>query len=222
MTDREIVEELKSINAIIDSNSPRYLKKFSKKLNSKEYKHNDVLSVEEYKINGNKVIICFQKIVITDELSSLWISHIVVTEDNEAFITGKNEWGNFCFHNITSHAIDRMWERMGLTLKDFFVDEFVKKAGCTFHFEKYEYGRYDSTHITSAGKCFFIVEKHNNWIEFTTTINWGKLHPNQMKLHIDSKRDAHKFADKMYEKNAEWIKGMGYKNTNDAVRAMCA
>ena len=101
MTDREIVEELKSINAIIDSNSPRYLKKFSKKLNSKEYKHNDVLSVEEYKINGNKVIICFQKIVITDELSNLWISHIVVTEDNEAFITGKNEWGNFCFHNIS-------------------------------------------------------------------------------------------------------------------------
>lgn len=221
MTDREIVEELKSINAIIDSNSPRYLKKFSKKLNSKEYKHNDVLSVEEYKINGNKVIICFQKFVITDELSNLWITHIVVTEDNGAFFTAENEWGNFCFYHIESHAIDRMLERAGLTLKDFFVNEFVKEADATIHLKKYKFGYHKTTNIMTIGRCFFIVEKYNNKIVVKTTFDYGDLFPNQKKLYRDLKEGAYKFADKMYKKKVEWIKGMGYKNTNDAVRGLC-
>ena len=222
-SDKEIIEELKSINAIIESNYSGYLKKYSKELNSKEYGNKDVLGVGEYRIKGNKVLICFQKFVITDELSNLWITHIVVTEENGAFFTAENEWGNFCFYHITSHAIKRMWERTGLTLKDFFVNEFVKEADASFHLEKYDkYGYDDSTYITTAGKCFFIVSSDNKKIVVKTTLDWDSLHPNQKRLYIDSTRSAYKFADKMYEKNADWIKGMGYKNTNDAVIAMCA
>ena len=128
MSQTEILNELKSIDANIKSHIPGYLKKFSQKLNSPEYGHNDVLSVREYWINGNKVIICFQKFVITDELPKLRITHIVVTEDNGAFIMCENEWDKFCFHHFSKHAIDRMWERTGLTLKKFFVNEFVKNA----------------------------------------------------------------------------------------------
>ena len=221
-SNKEIIEELKSINAIIESNYSGYLKKYSKELNSKEYGDKDVLGVGEYRIKGNKVIICFQKFVITDELSNLWITHIVVTEDNGAFFTAENEWGNFCFYHIESHAIDRMLERAGLTLKDFFVNEFVKEADATIHLKKYKLGYYKTTNIMTVGRCFFIVENYNNKIVVKTTFDYDWLFPNQKKLYRDSKEGAYKFADKMYKKNAEWIKGMGYKNTNDAVRAMCA
>lgn len=221
MTDSEIIKELKSINAIIDSNSPRYLKKFSKKLNSKEYKHKDVLGVGEYKINENKVLICFQKFVITDESPYLWITHIVITEDNGAFITAKNEWGNFCFYHITYHAVGRMLERTGLTINDFFVDEFVIKADATFHLERYkDHGHHESTHIMTAGRCFFIVEKENNKIKVVTTIDYSKLYLNQKRLYIDSMRGAYEFAEKMYCKIADSLKGTGFKKRNDAVRGL--
>lgn len=223
MNDREIIKELKSIDVIIKSNISRYLKKFSKKLNSKKYEHNDVVGLREYKINGNKVIICFQKFVITDELPKLRITHIVVTEDNGAFIICENEGENFCFHHISIHAIERMLERVGLTLKDFFVNEFVLKADTAFHLEKYdEYGYDDSTYIMTIGKCFFIVCKCNNKIVVKTTLDWDSLHMNQKRLYIDSKRNAYKFADKMYNKIADKLKGTGLMNTNDTVIAMCA
>lgn len=222
MSDSEIIKELKSIDAIIKSNFSGYLKMYSKKLNSKEYKHKDVLSVGEYKINKNKVLICFQKFVTTDELPYLWITHIVITEDNGAFITAENEWGNFCFYHITYHAVGRMLERTGLTINDFFVKEFVIKADAAFHLERYkDHGRHESTHIMTAGRCFFIVEKENNKIKVVTTIDYSKLYLNQRRLYLDSMRGAYEFADKMYKKNVEWIKGMGYKNTNNAVRGLC-
>lgn len=222
MSDSEIIKELKSIDAIIKSNFSGYLKMYSKKLNSKEYKHKDVLGVGEYKINKNKVLICFQKIVTTDELPYLWITHIVITEDNGAFITAENEWGNFCFYHITYHAVGRMLERTGLTINDFFVNEFVIKADAAFHLERYkDHGRHESTHIMTAGRCFFIVEKENNKIKVVTTIDYSKLYLNQRRLYLDSMRGAYEFADKMYKKNVEWIKGMGYKNTNNAVRGLC-
>ena len=223
MTQTDIVNELKSIDAIIKSHFPGYLKKFSEKLNSQEYEHNDVLSVREYWINGNKVIVCFQKFVITDELPKLRITHIVITEDNGAFIMCENEWGNFCFHHITRHAIKRMWERAGLTLKNFFVNEFVKKADTAFHLEKYDkYGYDDSTYIMTIGKCFFIVYKYTNKIVVKTVLPWDRLHHNQKRLYLDSMRGAYEFAEKKYYKIADSLKGTGFKKTNDVVMAMCA
>ena len=57
MSDSEIIKELKSIDAIIKSRISGYLKKFGKKLKSKAYKNNDILGVEEYKINDNRVLV---------------------------------------------------------------------------------------------------------------------------------------------------------------------
>ena len=93
MSDSEILKELKSIDAIIKSRELGYVKKFRKELNSKAYKHNDVLAVREYVINWNRVLVCFQKIVLTDKLASLGISHIVLTEDNGAFLSFERKQG---------------------------------------------------------------------------------------------------------------------------------
>lgn len=222
MSQTEILNELKSIDANIKSHIPGYLKKFSQKLNSPEYGHNDVLSVREYWINGNKVIICFQKFVITDELPKLRITHIVVTEDNGAFIMCENEWDKFCFHHFSKHAIDRMWERTGLTLKNFFVNEFVKNADTAFHLEKYyEHGYNDYTYIMTIGKCFFIVYKCTNKIEVGTVLEWDRLHYDQKRLYLDSMRSAYEFADKKYYNIADSLKGTGFKKTNYAVSGLC-
>ena len=71
MSDNEIIKELKSIDAVLQSRGSGLLKKFGKKIKSKAYKHNDVLDLKEYEINGNRVLVCFQKMVITDKLSDL-------------------------------------------------------------------------------------------------------------------------------------------------------
>ena len=65
MSDNEIIKELKSIDAVLQSRGSGLLKKFGKKIKSKAYKHNDVLDVKEYEINGNRVLVCFQKMVIS-------------------------------------------------------------------------------------------------------------------------------------------------------------
>lgn len=222
MSDNEIRKELKSINAIIKNRYSGYMMMFAKELKNKAYKHNDVLGVKEYMVNGNRVLVCFQKFVATNKLSNLWVTHIVVTEDNGAFITYENERGNIFFNHFTNHAIDRIRERTGLTLKDFFVNELVIKADTTFNYIKYEeYGYDDSTYIVAIGRCFFIVSKCENKVEVKTTLDKDDLYSNQMRLYIDSKRGADKFADKMYYKIADNLKESGFKKTSDFIK-MCA
>lgn len=223
MSDSEIIKELKSIDAIIESRILGYLKKFGKKLKSKAYKNNDILGVEEYKINDNRVLVCFQKLVFTDKLSDLGISHIVITKDNGAFLSNKSVQGNFFFHHFTQHAVDRLWQRMRLTVKDFFVNEFVIKADTTHHLTKYDgYGYDDSTYIMSIGRCFFIVCTDGNKIVVKTSLDRDSIYANQMMLYSDSKICAEKYADKMYEMHISRTKEIGVKKTSDVIRAICA
>jgi hypothetical protein len=223
MSDGEIIKELKFIEEVIGSRYSGYWKKFAKKLKSKVYKHKDVLGVGEYKINENKVLICFQKIVTTDELPYLWITHIVITEDNGAFLSFKNQYEHFAFHHFTNHAIERMWQRMGLTVKDFFINEYVIKADTTHHLTKYdEYGYDDSTYIMSIGRCFFIVGIDGDKIIVKTALDSDNIYENQMMLYSDSKICAEKYADRMYERDVDRIKGFGVKKVSNAIRAMFA
>lgn len=223
MSDSEIIKELKSIDAIIKSRISGYLKKFGMKLKSKAYKNNDILGVEEYEINDNRVLVCFQKLVFTDKLSDLGISHIVITKDNGAFLSNKSVQGNFFFHHFTNHAIDRMWQRLGLTVEDFFVNEFVIEADTTFHLTKYDkYGYDDYTYIMSIGRCFFIVCQYNNKIVVKTSLDRDSLYANQMRLCIDSARCAREYTDKIYERDVNHFKEIGYKKTSDIIRAMRA
>ena len=218
-TDGEIRKELKSINDTIKSRFSGYVKMFAKELKSKAYKHNDVLGVKEYVINENKVLVCFQKIVITNKFSNLWVTHIVVTEDSGAFLLFEGERGSFFFHHFSNHAINRMRERTGLTLKDFFVNEFVIKAETTYHLSKYEkYGYDDSTYIMTIGRCFFIVCTDGNKIVVKTTLDKDDIYENQQVLYIDSKRCAMEFADKVYENSVYMIKGTGLKKTSDLIK----
>ncbi len=223
MPNMAIIKELKSIDDIILSRCSGYMKKFAKKLKSNAYKHNDVLDVREYEINGNKVLVCFQKLVFTDKLSDLGVSKMVITEDNGAFIPSTDELGNFTFCHITNHAIDRMWQRMGLTVKDFFINEYVIKADTAHHLSKYdEYGYDDSTYIMSIGRCFFIVCIDGNKIVVKTTLDSDSIYANQMMLYSDSKICAEKYADKKYEMDISRIKEIGVKKTSEVIRAICA
>lgn len=223
MSDREIIKELKFIEDTLESRRKGYWMKFRKELTSTSYKHCDILGVSKYVINGNKVIVCFQKLVLTNKLCDLVTNYIVVTEDNGAFLSFRNESGLFSFHHFTNHAIDRMWQRMGLTVKDFFINEYVIKADTAHHLSKYdEYGYDDSTYIMAIGRCFFIVCIDGNKIVVKTTLDSDSIYANQMMLYSDSKICAEKYADKMYEMDISRIKEIGVKKTSDVIRAICA
>ena len=223
MSDNDIIKELKTIDVVLQSRGSGLLKKFGKKLKSKAYKHNDVLEVKEYEINGNRVLVCFQKMVITDKLSDLSTCYLVLTEDYGAFSPNKDIWGNYSFYHITNHAIERLQERLGLTIKDFFVNEYAIKADGVCQPIKYDgYGYDDSTYIIAVGRCFFIVCERDNNIVFKTVLDRDSIHKNQLMLYVDSKRIAEKNTDIMYEMTADDAKRMGLKKTNDIFRAMCA
>ena len=219
----EIIKELESIDTILKSRRKGHWKKFGKKLDSKLYKDREVLNVSEYVINGNKVLVCFQKLVLTDNLSDLGVSYIVVTKRNGAFFPFKNYEGNIMFHHFSNHAVHRMQQRKGLTIKDFFVNECAIKSGFALHIIEYpNYGYDDSTYIMSMGECFFIVCKCDNKIVVKTFLNRDRLHPNQEALYLDSMRDAGKYAGKLYDRDANFLKRMGITTTRDLIRAMCA
>ena len=223
MSDREIIKELKFIDDILESRSFGYIKKYKKELNSKAYKHNDVLDVKEYEINDNRVLVCFQKMVITDKLSDLTTCYLVLTEDYGAFSPNKDMWGNYSFYHFTNHAIERLQERLGLTLKDFFVNEYVIKADSAYQLIEYDgYGYDDSTYIIAIGKCFFIACERDNNIVFKTVLDRDSIYKNQLMLYGASKRIAEKNTDIMYKMTAEDAKRMGFKKTNDFFRVMCA
>lgn len=223
MSNSEIVKELKTIEDALISRNKGYWKKFGKKLKSKAYKHCDVLGKGEYVINGNKVFVCFQKVVYTNKLYELVKNYIVLTEDNGAFISFRDRSGRFCFHHFTQHAVDRLWQRMRLTVKDFFVNEFVIKADTTHHLTKYDgYGYDDSTYIMSIGRCFFIVCTDDNKIVVKTTLDSDSIYTHQTIFYEDSKICAGEYADKMYERDISRIKEIGIKKTSDVIRAICA
>lgn len=223
MSDNEIIKELKSIDAVLKSRGSGYMKKYKKRLKSKAYKHNDVLDVKEYEINDNRVLVCFQKMVITDKLSDLTTCYLVLTEDYGAFSPNKDIWGNYSFYHITNHAIKRLQERLGLTIKDFFVNEYAIKADATCQPIKYNgYGYDDSTYIIAVGRCFFIVCERDNNIVFKTVLDRDSIYKNQLMLYGVSKRIAEKNTDIMYKMTAEDAKRMGFKKTNDFFRVMCA
>jgi hypothetical protein len=116
-----------------------------------------------------------------------------------------------------------MWQRMGLTVKDFFINEYVIKADTAHHLSKYdEYGYDDSTFIMAIGRCFFIVCIDGNKIVVKTTLDSDRIYANQMMLYSDSKICAEKYADKMYEMDISRIKEIGVKKTSDVIRAICA
>ena len=227
MTDSEIVKELEIIENTIMSRHKVYWKRFGKQLQDEKCKHNTILRVQEENINGNKVIICWQKVVLTDQLSDLRVSKMVITEDNYAFLTVRNELGDFVYIRFSYHAFVRMCEREGMTLNDFFINEFVRKAESSVFLLEYKdeqkvYGYDEFTYIMTIGKCFFIVCIDGNKIVVKTDLAWDMLHPNQMALYVDSKRCAEKFASNTYNKDATILNGIGLKNTSDAIRAMCA
>ena len=195
MSDSEILKELKTIDTILKSRISGHLKKFEKKLKSNAYKHNDVLAVREYVINWNRVLVCFQKLAYTDKFLDVRVNYIVITEDNGAFLSFRDGCGDFGFYHYSKHAIDRMWERMGLTIKDFFVNEYVTIANGTHHLTKYnEDGNDDSTYIMAIGRCFFIVCIDGSQIVVKTTLDLDRIRPNQMTLYAHSKKCAEKYA----------------------------
>ena len=223
MSNCEILKELKSIENILDSRISGYMKKFEKKLKSKAYKHNDVLGVQEYVINWNRVLVCFQKLAYTDKFLDVRINYIVITEDNGAFLSFRDGCGDFGFYHYSKHAMDRMWERMGLTIKDFFVNEFVIKANGTHHLTKYnEDGNDDSTYIMAIGRCFFIVCIVGNKIVVKTTLDLDRIRPNQMTLYADSKELAEKYADQINQKIVGRLKGNEFRKKGDAINTICA
>ena len=219
MTDNEIVKELQFIEDILMSRLEEYCEKFKRKLKSAAYGHNAVLDMQEDVINGNKVIICFQKLVYADQLYDLRVSKLVLTE-NYAFLSVRDDSGDFFYIRFTYHASGRMCERSGMMIKDFFLNEFVRKAGASLFLIKYEeHGKTDFTYIMTIGECHFIVEIHGNRIDVVTDLEWDMLHPNQMALYVDSKRSAETIVDKTYGRYAATLKGVGLKKTSDLVKA---
>lgn len=222
MTDNEIVKELQFIEDILMSRLEEYCEKFERKLKSAAYGHNAVLDMQEDVINGNKVIICFQKLVYADQLYDLRVSKLVLTE-NYAFLSVRDDSGDFFYIRFTYHASGRMCERSGMMIKDFFVNEFVGKAGASMFLIKYEeHGKTDFTYIMTIGECYFIVEIHGNRIDVVTDLDWDRLYQNQMKLFLDSKTSAEKIVNKTYDRDAATLKGVGLKKTSDLVKAIFA
>lgn len=220
MTDNEIVKELQFIEDILMSRLEEYCEKFERKLKSAAYGHNAVLDMQEDVINGNKVIICFQKLVYADQLYDLRVSKLVLTE-NYAFLSVRDDSGDFFYIRFTYHASGRMCERSGMMIKDFFVNEFVGKAGASMFLIKYEeHGKTDFTYIMTIGECYFIVEIHGNRIDVVTDLDWDRLYQNQMKLFLDSKTSAEKIVNKTYDRDAATLKGVGLKKTSDLVKAI--
>ena len=222
MSNSEIIKELMLIENTLDTRISGYREKFAKKLKSKVYKHNDVLGVQEYVINWNKVLVCFQKLVYADKFSDVKANYIVITEDNGAFLSFRDRRGDFGFYHYSKHSIDRMWERMRLTVKDFFVNEFVIKADATHHLTKYnEDGNDDLTYIMAIGRCFFIVCIDGSQIVVKTTLDLDRIRPNQMTLYAHSKKCAEKYAAEIDEEAVGRIKGTGAKK-DDAIRTIYA
>ena len=55
-----------------------------------------------------------------------------------------------------------------------------------------------------------------------TTLDRDGIYTDQLMLYVDSKREAEKYADKLFDEGAEVLKGTGFKKTGDFIRAVCA
>lgn len=221
MSEKEVIAELKNIDVIVHSRIKGYLLKYKKGLKSKQFKHNDVLGVQEYSINGNKVILCFQKIEHTNKLSDLGIATIVIAEYG-VYIPFWNDRGNTSYVFLTKHSIDRLWQRLGLTVKEFFVNEYCVKSQTAHHLVKYDgYGNDDSTYVLNYGEVFFIATVTEQAIICKTCLDLDRLYSNQLKLFLDSKVGGEKYRNKV---DADYDKQVtrNFKKTDDIYRKFCA
>lgn len=222
MTDSEILAEIKKVEDTIVSRIGGYTKKYQKAIKNKAYKHNDVLGVNDYVINGNNVICCFQKVIHTEKLADLTIANIIVT-DWGAYIPMYNEYNRLSYVFLSKHSIDRMWQRMGLTLKEFFVNEYCVKSQTAHHLVKYDgYGYDDDTYVFNYGNCFFIAVADENKIVAKTCLDRDNIYTNQMMMYVESKRGGESFSNKIADKNCKKILDAGIKKTNDYLMRYCA
>lgn len=222
MTDKEILAEIKKVDDIIISRIEGYTKKYQKALKNKAYKHNDVLGVNEYVINGNNVICCFQKVMHTEKLADLTIANIIVTEWG-AYIPMYNDHNRLSYIFLSKHCIDRMWQRMGLTLREFFVNEYCVKSQTAHHLVKYdEFGYDDSTYIFNYGNCFFIAVADEVKVVAKTCLDRDKIYTNQMMLYVESKRGGESYSKKIADNNCKKVLDAGFKKTKDVIMRFCA
>lgn len=197
MTTEAVFNEVKKDDYYVLGRMEGLMKKNNKKLKSKAYKNNDILSVSRYTVpeTSDTVVVLAIKDLKTfkgKEYATINLMYYIITP-YDTFITPTID----CINNTvvryveySKHSVDRMKQRLGKDFDTFFREDYIKKNSGIFNLIKYDYNGDDSEYVAHIGEAFVFVKRNENGLKHivTTILSTDDLHSNQLLLKLYSKK----------------------------------
>ena len=188
MTKAELYKELTDDTDWLCGRLGGLAKKFNKALKNKRVADRAILEVVEYTTpNNNKVISVIQKVVIKDKYATPTITSMFE-------YTTRNGMKRYIFPALdfdydrikyllifSAHAVSRMRDRLGMTIKDLLENICTINDTCTSVF-KYDYNDNDNEYAVLLADCIGFAVPCDWGFMITTIINQDQEYENQTEL----------------------------------------
>lgn len=204
----EVLKEVQKIDNYVMERTKGLLIKNKKKLESRTFKHNDILSASNYTIPDTNDSVVVFAIKHTMELKGKECAtmnpvYYIKTCYGTYILPSIDFYKSKVFRYVefSSHSVDRIRERLGKDFDMFFREDYIKRNGCAFHPVKYDFNGDENEYVAHVGDAFIILEEEDSGKKHTvkTILDSDPLHCNQLVLKLDSKRKAESVLNNMYD-----------------------
>ena len=206
MSTNEVLKELQKDDRVIHERTNGLKLKNRKKLKNRFVKHNEIMSVSNWVIpeTQNEVVVYATKNLMTlkgKDYASMCISYYYKTPYGTYIMPFFNETTLSEYMEVSSHAVDRIKERLHKDFDTFFKEDWIKKNESTMAIVDYKYNGNKYECVAHIGDAFMIMEEDASGKKTTikTVLDTSKLYVNQLKCKLNSKKAGEYYSDWLQE-----------------------
>lgn len=208
MTTDEVLKEVQKIDDYVMRRTKGLLIKNKKKMESKAFKHNSILSSSTYTVpeTSDTVMVFAVKQTIElkgKEYATMNLVYYIKTNYDTYIVPAVNfhKCTVFRYVEFSCHSVDRMRERLGRDFDMFFREDYIKKNGSAFYPVKYDYNGDPNEFVAHIGSAFIFFENEDLGKKHVvkTLLADKDLYCNQLVLKLDSKKKGESTLNEMYD-----------------------
>lgn len=188
MTSCEVIRVLRMIDNYVVERMNGLMIKNKKKLKSKFFKDNSIMSKSGYvvpKTNDSIVVYAIKQVQTLKgkEYSTMSVNYYIKTYYNTYIvpsINGKTE--RVCgYIEYSCHSVQRLRERLGKDFDMFFQEDYLNNKGY-LQFVEYKYNGDENEYVAHIGEAFVITEREDSGRKYAvkTILSEKDLYTNQL------------------------------------------
>ena len=208
MTAVEVLKELQIGDWFILGRTDGLRIKNNKKLKSKFVKHKEIMSVSTYVIPKtlNTAVVYAVKQYQTlrgGEYATMSLSYYYKTTYGTFIMPYFNNGVTVGYIEITSHAVDRMKQRLGKDFDAFFREDWVKRNDGVMSMKEYKYNGDENEYVAHVGDAFLLLENVCSGKKqiVKTVLSTGDLYASQLQDKLNCKMRGEAFWKELSDQN---------------------